>query len=259
MNRQPVANSKPKTALVTGASKRIGAAIARSLAEQGIDIAVHYFHSDVEAESLCEELRQTGNIAVPIKADLTNAAATRKLFADSIKAIGSIELLVNNASIFEPDSLEAPNDAQWDAHFSIHLKAPSILAAEMAKQIDLENALIVNIIDQRVRNLNPTFYSYTLSKSALWTATQTMAQALAPKIRVNGIGPGPTLANKRQSREDFEKQVQGLLLERAPELSEFGDTIKWLWQAKSVTGQLITLDGGQHLAWQTPDVNGIKE
>ncbi|MFK7903135.1 MAG: SDR family oxidoreductase, partial [Nitratireductor sp.] len=152
-----------------------------------------------------------------------------------------------------------PLEEFWDTHFNLHVKAPSILSAKMAEQKSLKEGLIVNIIDQRVWNLNPSFYSYTLSKSALWTATKTMAQSLAPKIRVNAIAPGPTLANKRQSEADFKKQVDGLLLGKGPQLTEFGETILYFWRIKSLTGQMLALDGGQHLSWETPDIAGIKE
>ncbi len=260
MSNTKANRQSPKTAIITGASKRIGAAIARSLAMQGVNLIVHYLGSTEDAKALCQDLEVHHNVrAVPIKADLTDGADTKRLFEESVKALGPIELLVNNASIFEPDSLLEPINELWAAHFAIHLQAPSILSAEMAKQENLDAGLIVNIIDQRVQNLNPTFYSYTLSKSALWTATKTMAQSLGPKIRVNGIGPGPTLPNKRQSEADFDKQVRQLLLKEAPDLAEFGETIAWMWKTQSVTGQLVMLDGGQHLAWETPDVNGIKE
>lgn len=192
-------------------------------------------------------------------ADLSDVKSTRQLFKDVVRKMGTVDLLVNNASVFEQDSVTQIDDALWDAHFNIHVKAPSVLAGELANQNDLTNGLIVNLIDQRVWNLTPKFYSYTLSKSALWSATQTLAQGLAPKIRVNAIAPGPTLANERQSEADFKKQIDGLLLRRGPELTEFGSTILYLWNAPSVTGQMIALDGGQHLAWETPDIIGIKE
>ena len=154
----------------------------------------------------------------------------------------------------------APDFATWDRHFSIHLKAPALLTADLARQLrDNEDGLVVNVIDQRVWKLTPGFFSYTLSKAALWTATQTMAQAFAPRLRVNAIGPGPTVVSERQTPADFQAQLDGLIMKRGPALSEFGATIRYLWQARSVTGQMIALDGGQHLAWQTPDVTGMPE
>ncbi len=148
----------------------------------------------------------------------------------------------------------------FDRHFDLHVKAPSFLAQDFAAQLPQdEEGLIVNIIDERVWKLTPRFYSYTLSKAALWAATRTMAQTFAPRIRVNAIGPGPTLPNARQTAQDFARQSEGLLLRRGPDLSEFGATIRYLWTAKSVTGQMIALDGGQHLAWETRELLGIAE
>ncbi|MET0575420.1 MAG: SDR family oxidoreductase, partial [Mesorhizobium sp.] len=175
-------------------------------------------------------------------------------------AIGPIGLLVNCASVFVDDSAEDFDWLDWDRHFALHVKAPTQLARDFAAQLPKDTeGLIVNIIDQRVWRLTPRYFSYTLSKSALWTATQTLALALAPRIRVNAIGPGPTLANTRQRPEDFQAQIDGLVLGHGPALDEFGATIRYLWEARSVTGQMIAVDGGQHLAWQTPDVTGMTE
>lgn len=252
-------NNAPQLALVTGASRRIGAAIAKSLASHGFNIALHHFSSDNEAAALCAELQAMGVVAKAFSADLSKTKATRQLFLDVKNEMGTISLLVNNASVFVDDAASKIDDDLWDTHFNIHVKAPSLLAGEMASQDGLSNGLIVNIIDQRVWSLTPKFYSYTLSKSALWAATRTLAQGLAPNIRVNAIAPGPTLANERQASEDFEKQVDGLLLKRGPKLTEFGSTILYFWNTPSVTGQMIALDGGQHLSWETPDVTGISE
>lgn len=247
-----------KTALVTGSAKRIGAAIVKDLAANGFNVAVHSVSSHDAAEGLCEIALKQGVKACSVSGDLTDAKSTRQVFANAANALGPIDLLVNNASIFEDDTAHEFDGQTWDNHFAIHLKAPAILAAEMMKQ-SINNGLIVNMIDQRVKRLNPNFFSYTLSKSALWTATQTMAQSFAPQVRVNAIGPGPTLQNERQNPDDFNKQVQGILLKRGPELEEFGRTIRYLYDTPSITGQLFALDGGQHLAWETPDVAGIKE
>lgn len=255
MNNKP---SVAKTALITGASRRIGAGIARWLARNGTNVVVHHHDSDEEAEALCAELILSGIKAVPLKGDLTGVKEAEAVFTQAVDALGPIELLVNNASLFEPDTAEDFNELLWDQHFAIHVKAPAILGAAMARQ-NLDDGLIVNLIDQRVWQLTPKFFSYTLSKSALWAATQTMAQSFAPNIRVNAIGPGPTLRNERQSAADFKKQVEALILKRGPSMDEFGETIGWLWQAKSVTGQMIALDGGQHLAWETPDVSSVNE
>lgn len=248
-----------KTALVTGGARRIGAAIATNLAKNGFNVAIQYASSESEAEDLAVHLRENGVDTVAIEGDLLIGDECASIFQQAVESLGPVDLLVNNASIFEADAIDEFDESLFDKHFGIHVKAPSILAAEMAAQKQLNDGLMVNIIDQRVLNLNPNFYSYTLSKSALWTATRTLAQSLAPKIRVNAIGPGPTLQNARQSAEDFEQQVAGLLLQRTPALEEFGETIRYLYKAKSVTGQMIALDGGQHLAWETPDIAGIPE
>lgn len=247
-----------KTALVTGGAKRIGAAIVKDLAANGFNVAVHSASSNDAAESLCEIALQQGVKACSVSGDLTDAKSTRRVFANAASALGTIDLLINNASIFLNDSAEEFDGQTWDNHFAIHLKAPAILSAEMVKQ-NLGDGLIVNIIDQRVKRLNPNFFSYTLSKSALWTATQTMAQSFAPRVRVNAIGPGPTLPNERQLQEDFDKQVKGIPLQAAPALEDFGRTIRYLYDTPAITGQMIALDGGQHLAWETPDVVGIRE
>lgn len=247
-----------KTALITGGAKRIGAAIVKNLAENGFNVAIHASSSTDAANGLCDIALKQGVKACALSADLTDGKSTQGLFKRASETLGEIDLLVNNASIFEHDSAHQYNGQIWDKHFAIHLKAPSILAASMVAQ-NLSDGLIVNIIDQRVFRLNPNFYSYTLSKAALWAATQIMAQSFAPHMRVNAIGPGPTLPNERQAQEDFDKQVAGIPLKRAPALEEFGRTIRYLYETPSITGQMIALDGGQHLAWETPDVVGINE
>ena len=241
-----------KTALVTGGAQRVGRAICLGLAEAGYAIAIHYNSSASPAEALAAEIVAAGGSATSVKADLNDPAETRSLLERASKELGPIGLLVNNASLFEEDSLARIDDELWDRHFNVHVKAPSLLASSFAAQ-DLDDGLIVNMIDERVWKLTPNFTSYTLSKSTLWTATKTMAQALAPKIRVNAIGPGPTLPSYRQSQEDFDLQLQALLLKRSPDVSEFANTILYFASARSVTGQMIALDGGQHLGWQTPD------
>jgi NAD(P)-dependent dehydrogenase (short-subunit alcohol dehydrogenase family) len=248
------------TALVTGGARRIGRAIVEDLAAHGFAVAIHSNSSASDAYELAEGIKTAGGRATVITADLTDMTAVTKVVDRAEQSLGPISLLVNNASLFEDDSVLAFDWPEWDRHFDIHLKAPVLLAQKFAEALpDAVDGLIVNVIDQRVWRLSPRYFSYTLSKSALWTATQTMAQALAPRIRVNAIGPGPTLRNTRQDDGDFRQQVDALLLKQSPDLSEFGATIRYLWQARSVTGQMIALDGGQHLAWQTPDVAGIVE
>ncbi|AHF83333.1 short-chain dehydrogenase [Rhizobium leguminosarum bv. trifolii WSM1689] len=249
-----------RSALITGAAKRIGRAIAEDLAANGFSVAIHANGSIGEAEALVAELRQKGYRAIALQADLSDLGETGELITRASEALGPLDLLVNNASVFQHDSARSFNAAIWALHFDLHVRAPSILAAAFAQQMPAEAAgLIVNIIDQRVWALTPSFYSYTLSKSALWTATQTLAQALAPRIRVNAIGPGPSMPSERQAMEDFQAQVSALILQRGPALEEFGQTIRFLYDTPSITGQMIALDGGQHLAWQTPDVAEITE
>lgn len=248
-----------RTALVTGAGKRIGAAMARDLAAHGFAVAIHVHRSAQEAKALAQEIQRAGGRAAAFCADLTDPAAIDRLF-DAVRGqLGPVDLLVNNASVFENDSAQAPDMQLWDRHFALHLKAPVLLAGRVAAQSESSSSLVVNIIDQRVWKLTPGFFSYTLSKSALWTATRTMAQAFAPKVRVNAIGPGPALANERQQDKDFARQIDGLLLKRGPQLAEFGATLRYLYDTPSITGQMIALDGGQHLGWKTPDVTGMAE
>lgn len=248
------------TALVTGGSRRIGAAIVRDLAAHGFAVAIHCNTTCEDAGELANEITNSGGKAVVLQADFGDDGAVARLVPDAERAFGPVELLVNNASVFEDDSVTDFDAATWERHFRTHVLAPSLLARDMAAALpDGREGLIVNMIDQRVWALTPRFYSYTLSKSALWTATQTMAQALSPRIRVNAIGPGPTLPNERQNQSDFDRQIDGLLLKRGPALDEFGAAIRFLWEARSVTGQMIALDGGQHLAWQTPEIAGITE
>jgi NAD(P)-dependent dehydrogenase (short-subunit alcohol dehydrogenase family) len=252
------------TALVTGGARRIGRAIVEDLAAHGFAVAIHCNRSLTEAEALAAQIRdgqfgRNGRAAV-VAADLTDMDAVASLVARAEAALGPITLLVNNASLFEDDSVLDFDWPAWDRHFAVHMKAPALLAQTFARALPAESeGLIVNVIDERVWRPTPAFFSYSLSKAALWTATRTMAQALAPRIRVNAIGPGPTLKNKHQKDADFAASLEALLLKRGPELPEFGATIRYLWSARSVTGQMIALDGGQHLAWRTPDVTGMAQ
>ena len=252
-------NSAPRTALVTGSAKRIGAAIARDLAAHGFTVAIHYNTSQQQADELVSSIHSAGGKAESFCADLTDADQTDKLL-DQVRAVlGPIDLLVNNASIFLKDSALDHDRAAWEKHFAMHAQAPVQLAAALAAQEEIDNGLIVNMIDQRVWKPNPSFFSYTLSKSTLWEATRTLAQALAPRIRVNAIGPGPAIRSERQEESDFARQIDGLLLKRGPAIDEFGATVRYFYDTPSLTGQMIALDGGQHLAWETPDIAGIPE
>lgn len=247
-------------ALVTGAAHRIGRAMAEDLAAAGFAIAVHFRAAADEAQAVVDAIEASGGRAALFEADLTNVEETAGLVGRVAAELGAPSLLVNNASLFEPDLLTDFEWNRWDRHFDIHVKAAVSLTRAFAAHLpEGREGLVVNMIDQRVWKPTPRYFSYALSKATLWAATQTMAQALAPRIRVNAIGPGPTLPNERQSPDDFAAQVDSLLLRRGPALSEFGLTIRYLWEARSVTGQMIALDGGQHLAWRTPDVTGAGE
>ncbi|WP_273725400.1 SDR family oxidoreductase [Brucella gallinifaecis] len=246
--------------LVTGGARRIGKAIVLDLAAHGFPVAIHCNRSAKEAEQLAEEINANGGKACIVQADLADESDVRGLLKQAQAQLGPIRLLVNNASLFQDDRVGTLDMQLWDRHFAIHLKTPVMLAEEMAKALpDNLDGLVINVIDQRVWKLNPQFFSYTLSKTALWNATKTLAQALAPRIRVNAIAPGPTLPSERQNLNDFELQVSRLPLQRAPDLAEFGRTVRYFWDSRSVTGQMIALDGGQHIAWETPDIAGIKE
>ncbi len=249
-----------KTVLVTGGAKRIGKAIVEDLSAHGFAVVIHCNRSRPEADALARHIVGNGGRATVVQADLTDMKAAANVIAEAVTAVGPLGMIVNSASLFTDDSAEDFDWAEWDRHFAIHLKAPTLLARDFAAQVPADaEGLIINIIDQRVWRLTPRYFSYTLSKSALWTATQTLALALAPRIRVNAIGPGPSLANIRQQPEDFQAQIDGLILGHGPALAEFGATIRYLWETRSVTGQMIAIDGGQHLAWQTPDVTGMTE
>ncbi|WP_442577380.1 SDR family oxidoreductase [Mesorhizobium sp. ASY16-5R] len=246
--------------LVTGGARRIGRVIAGDLARHGFGVAIHCNNSRDEGAALVDGIVGQGGRAVLVAGDLTDMAVPARLVEQAEAALGPLSIVVNNASIFKDDAVTDFDWEVWDRHFAIHAKAPVALARALAERLrpDAEG-LVVNIVDQRVLHPNPRYFSYALSKSTLWAATQTMAQALAPRIRVNAIGPGPTFANEKQQPGDFQAQVEALILRRGPALAEFGATIRYLWQARSITGQMIALDGGQHLAWETPDVSGMVE
>lgn len=245
-----------KAALVTGAGKRIGRALALRLAAEGCDIAVHYHRSRAEAEALAREIGAAGRRAVPVRADLACEDETAGLIAQARDAIGPLDLLVNSASAFEADDVLTMTRASWDLHLETNLRAPLKLAQDFARQAESgHDSLIVNILDQRVLKLTPQFLSYTLSKAALGVLTVTLAQALGPKgVRVNAIGPGPTVRNVRQSEADFRRQTEATVLGRGAAPDDIADALAYLSRARSVTGQMIAVDGGQHLVWRTPDV-----
>lgn len=237
-------------ALVTGAARRIGRALAIAAAEAGYDVAVHHRDSEHEAEETAAAVRAIGRHACVLGGDL--AKDPQSLVYEAREALGPVTLLVNNASVFLDDRLETLTRETWDAHLEANLHAPIALTQAFAAQGG--EGLVVNLTDQRVWRPNPTFFSYSLSKAALWWATQTMAQALAPRIRVNAIGPGPTLPSIHQKSEDFEAEAKNVPLQRRATPEEIAAALRFLIESPSVTGQMIAVDGGQHLAWKTPDI-----
>ncbi len=240
----------PRAALVTGAARRIGRALALELAAQGFALAVHCHRSQAEAEALAAEIAADGGRAVVLAADLSREAESATLVERAAAALGPLGVLVNNAAVFEPDDAITATRESWDRHLETNLRAPFVLAQEFARLLPgSAEGLIVNMIDHRVWNLTPHFTSYTLAKAGLWALTQTLALALAPRIRVNAIGPGPTLPSLRQTPEQFERQVASLPLGRGATLEELRGALRFLIEARAVTGQMLALDGGQHLNW----------
>lgn len=258
----------PKAALVTGAGHRIGRALALSLAGRGFDVAVHFASSREKAEATVAEVEAAGQRAVALPADLLDDAETAALVPRAADALGSLSVLVNNASIFEYDTLPGATYESWNRHIGSNLKAPFFLTQAFAEQIPdvqtdengeaLASGLVINMIDQRVWKLTPEFMTYTLAKSALWILTRTSAQALAPGIRVNAIGPGPTLRGARQSEAHFRRQRESTILKRGADPDGIARALEYFLDSPSVTGQLLCVDGGQHLAWKTPDILGIE-
>ncbi|WP_040401142.1 SDR family oxidoreductase [Amorphus coralli] len=252
--------SPVKTALVTGAARRIGRAIAEDLAAHGYRVALHCHHSVDAAEALAAALREGGGDACVVTADLADLEGLDALVRQAVDALGPLGVLVNNASMFGNDEFTAMTPESFRAHMAVNAGAPLFLAQAFARRLDAKaHGLVVNVTDQRVQKPVPGHFSYGLSKATLDRATITMAQALAPRVRVNAIAPGPVLKSARQSDEDFARQTGALLLGHGPSLDEFGATVRFLAATPSITGQTILLDGGQHLAWETPDVLGIVE
>lgn len=254
-------------ALVTGAGARLGAAMAEALAGDGHDVAVHYATSEDGAEAVAGRIRGLGRRAATLRADLLDLDAAEALVGRAAEALGGpLTVLVNNASIFEHDDLAGATREGWDRHMRSNLQAPFVLIQAFAAQAPapgtdgepLATGLVVNMVDQRVLKLTPEFMTYTLAKAGLWTLTRTAAQALAPGIRVNAIGPGPTLRGHRQSEAHFAAQRAGTVLGRGADPADVVAALRYLLGARAVTGQLICVDGGQHLGWRTPDVQGVE-
>jgi len=246
----PEPHPTPMTALVTGAAHRIGRALALSLAADGWLVALHFHRSAQAAQDLAAEIASKGGHAFPIDANLAEEDEVQTLIPRLIGEVGPIGLLVNNASVFERDQAMTATRASWDLHMETNLRAPFVLSQHFAAQLpEGQSGSIVNVVDQRVWNLTPDFTSYTISKAGLWALTQMMAMALAPNIRVNAIGPGPTLPSKHQTDEQFARQCHSMPLQRGATLAEMSAALRFILSSPSMTGQMIALDGGQHLGW----------
>ena len=250
---------KAKKIIITGGATRIGAAIANKLSGPGVEIVVHYNKSKLNAENLKKKISKNSTIEYLIKGDLSKENDLKKIVKFCKKKLKYFDCLINNASLFENDKLENFTTDSWGRHLRTNLRAPALLSKEFSKNIRGENNNIINIIDQRVFKLTPFFFSYTISKTGLYTMTKTSAISLAPKIRVNGIAPGPTLKNKRQNEKHFKKQYLATPLKRQVDVSEICNTVDFFIKNKSITGQVLAIDSGQSLNWQTPDIIGTKE
>lgn len=258
-----------QAALVTGAARRLGRAMALELARRGFDIGLHYNGSADDARATAAEIEALGRKASLLQADLLDEDQVQALVPRAVEALGKpLTVLINNASIFEYDTLPSATRESWDRHMESNLRAPFVLTQRFAAQAPagatdgageaVASACVVNMIDQRVRKLTPEFMSYTIAKMGLWALTRTAAQALAPDIRVNAIGPGPTMRGARQSEGHFARQRAATVLERGSNPQDIVAALGFILDAPAVTGQLICVDGGQHLGWQTPDVLGVE-
>jgi NAD(P)-dependent dehydrogenase (short-subunit alcohol dehydrogenase family) len=246
-----------KNVLVTGAAKRLGRAIALDLAQAGWNVAIHYNGSEADAQSAAEAARQSGVKAEILQADLSKEAETATLVSRAAAAIGPLTALINSASLFENDDWQSATRKSWDDHIEVNLRAPLLLSQLFARQLPSGQAgNIINLIDQRVLKPTPQFLSYSVSKAGLYWLTTTLAQGMGPNIRVNAVGPGPTLKNPRQSDADFDGQRDATILKRGADPADICAAVRYLLDAPAVTGQMIAVDGGQHLIWQTPDVQG---
>ena len=250
---------KANKIIITGGATRIGAAIANKLSGPGVEIVIHYNKSKLNAEKLKKKLSKNLTKVYLIKGDLSKETDLKKIVKFCKIKLKYFDCLINNASLFENDKLENFTTDSWGKHLRTNLRAPALLSKEFAKNVKGENNNIINIIDQRVFKLTPFFFSYTISKTGLYTMTKTSAISLAPKIRVNGIAPGPTLKNKRQSEKHFKKQYLATPLKRQVNVSEICNAVDFFIKNRSITGQVLAVDSGQNLNWQTPDTMEGKE
>ncbi len=250
MATNPATEITRRTALITGAGRRIGRALAEDMGAAGWRVAVHYNGSAADAKAVVASITAKGGQAVAVPADLADPAAVEALLPAVAEALGPVGCLVNNASVFEHDDIATATVQSWDRHIAVNARAPFFLSQALARQVPMqERGAIINIIDERVWHLTPHFASYTVSKSGLWTLTQTLAMALAPRIRVNAVGPGPTLPSPYQSQVQFDAQARKMPLQRGTTPEEICAAVRFILAAPAMTGQMIALDGGQHLGW----------
>ena len=245
-----------KKIIITGGATRIGAAIAKSLANEATDITIHYNTSSSKAKKVKKELDELGINTYLLKSNLNKEREVAQLIRKGKKQMGGLDCLINNASIFENDDISNFSSKSWEKHIDVNLKSPSILMREFFKLTKNKPGNIINIIDQRIFKLTPYFFSYTISKSGLYTLTKTSAMSLSPKIRVNGIAPGPTIKNQRQTEKHFKKQYLATPLKRQVDVNEICNAVDFFIKSRSITGQVLAIDSGQSLNWQTPDVLG---
>ena len=245
-----------KKIIITGGATRIGAAIAKKLSGPNKEIVIHFNKSKSKAEELKKKLSLVGCKIYLIRADLSKDKDIKKIIKFAKLKLKNFDCLINNASLFENDKLENFTPLSWEKHLSTNLKAPALLSREFAKNVIGKNNNIINIIDQRIFKLTPFFFSYTLSKTGLYTLTKTSAMSLAPNVRVNGIAPGPTIKNKRQSNKHFKNQYLATPLKKQVDVNEVCNAVDFFIKNSSITGQVLAIDSGQSLNWQTPDILG---
>ena len=245
--------------IITGGATRIGAAIAKKLSGKEIEILIHYNKSKSKAENLKKELQKKGSKVFLVRGDLSKEKDVNKIITFAKSKLKFFDCLINNASLFENDKIENFTTDSWGKHLRTNLRTPALLSKMFARNIKGKNNNIINIIDQRVFKLTPYFFSYTISKTGLYTLTKTSAMSLAPNIRVNGIAPGPTLKNKRQSEKHFKKQYMATPLKRKVDVEQICNAVDFFIKNRSITGQVLAVDSGQSLNWQTPDIMGGKE